>query len=72
MSAWVIFGVMLGYVLTREIMHGIERRDLYNRIMAKDLDEYTDLKDITGPPAPVENIIKKRMNFRGQRNGGTR
>ena len=61
MSAWIVFGLMLGYALTREIMHGIERKDLYNRIMVKNLDEYKDLKDKTGPPKPIENIIKRNM-----------
>jgi len=41
-----------------EVAHFIERRDLYNRIMAKDLTEYQKDKK---PPKQVENIIKKNM-----------
>lgn len=41
-----------------EIAHFVERRDLYNRIMAKDLTEYHKEKK---PPKQIENIIKKNM-----------
>jgi len=47
--------ILIGII---ETMHFLERRDLYNRIMAKDLTEYQKDKK---PPKQVENIIKKNM-----------
>lgn len=61
MTTWVIFSVMLVYILLREIMHGRERKDLYDRLMSRDINDYRDLRDKTGPPKPIENIIKKNM-----------
>ncbi len=36
----VIFALLV-FVLIQQIMHLRERKDLYNRLMAKDLTEYT-------------------------------
>lgn len=36
------------YIIVREVMHHLERRDLYNRIMATNYAEYKD--------KPVKNI----------------
>lgn len=41
-----------------EVVHFFERKDLYNRIMAKDLTEYQKDKK---PVGKVENLIKKNM-----------
>lgn len=51
----LLFVIVLAAI---EIIHFFERRDLYNRIMAKDL---TDLHKDKGSHVSVENIIKKNM-----------
>jgi hypothetical protein len=56
----VIAYFLLAVILIQEIYHAIERKDLYNRIMAKDLQEYkTEHK-----PKTVPNSIRKRLNER--------
>lgn len=45
------------YIIIREIMHYIERRDLYSRIMAKDLREYQSTKK--DKPRSIRNTIYK-------------
>lgn len=50
--------LLLVIIVIIEIMHFIERRDLYNRIMSKDLTEYKQDKK---PVGNIENIIKKNM-----------
>lgn len=43
-------------IIVQLICHAIERRNLYNRIMAKDLTEYKGAK-----PRPIKNVIRKNI-----------
>lgn len=56
--------VLIGVILLRERQFAKERKDLLNRLMAKDLAEY---KNITNPsiPKPIENPILRKMKERG-------
>jgi len=55
----ILLGIYLGI---KEYLHYVERKDLYNRIMAKD---YTEYKSRGDPPKPIKNMIKKKMENRG-------
>ena len=46
----ILLGVYLGI---KEYLHYVERKDLYNRIMAKD---YTEYKSRGDPPKPIKNM----------------
>ena len=55
---WIILSFFLLIVMiVQEIAHRIERKDLYSRIMAKDLTEYQYKKS-----RPVQNMIKKHID----------
>jgi hypothetical protein len=43
--------ILIGVVVAQQIVHAIERRDLYNRLMCRDL---TDYKRNTGGEADKE------------------
>lgn len=45
-------------IISQSIMHYIERRDLYNRIMSQDLIDYNQRNN---SPKKVGNFIKKNM-----------
>lgn len=49
--------ILIILLITLEIAHFYERKDLYNRIMAKDL---TELKH-ENKPVRVKNIIKSNL-----------
>ena len=51
---WIIILVLLIII----ILQFIERKDLYNRIMAKDLQEY---KTAGHKPRTIKNVIKKNL-----------
>ncbi len=46
--------VWIGLMLHQEAKHSKERADLYNRIMARDLDEY---QEATAPPSTSRSSI---------------
>jgi hypothetical protein len=50
---------LIGVIVYLEVSHQRERRDLYNRIMAKDFVEY---KQPAVQKRNVPNIIRKRMS----------
>jgi hypothetical protein len=52
---YVIF-LLVALLFLREVMHGIERKDLYNRIMANNLTEYK-----AGKTKPIKNIIRENI-----------
>lgn len=58
MSWWICLGLIL-IIVINEIVHYRERRDLYNRIMSKDLADYSALKRGTGKGG---NFIKEHLD----------
>lgn len=52
-----------GLLALQEITHLRERKQLYDRLMAKDLIEYKTM-DALGPPQAVENHIKRTSSAR--------
>ena len=47
----------LAFAAWREIQHDLERRDLLNRLMARDYAEYKELSAPRKPPPPGRNFI---------------
>jgi len=49
--AWTgAFVFLLAYLCWREHCHAVERRELYSRLMARDLPEFAALQDRQKPP----------------------
>jgi len=61
----IISIILIILLITLEIVHYYERKDLYNRIMAKDYVEYKH----DGKLPTVKNIIKR--NLQKQRDANT-
>jgi len=53
-----IIVLLLLYIISQERRHQAERRDLYNRIMAKDYEEY---KEPVAEGKQYKNAIRRRM-----------
>ena len=51
----VVLAVLL--VVIQEFFHSRERRDLYSRMMAKDLTEYKDATGTPRPPPKSKNFV---------------
>lgn len=64
LSLLVIIALLICYIIIQNITHKQERRDLYNRIMAKDLRDYRMEKQRTVP-----NVIRKRTSDELKRRG---
>jgi hypothetical protein len=62
---YVIF-LLVALIFLREVMHGMERKDLYNRIMARDLGEYKALKPRKIKNSIMANIKKRRNENRNE------
>ncbi|MBQ4556524.1 MAG: hypothetical protein IJA60_02620 [Clostridia bacterium] len=58
--------VLVAFLILQYIMHHFERKDLYNRIMSKDLTEYKGQKTNYTPSAH-EKVLK---NWRRKSKGG--
>jgi len=56
MTEWVI-GIMAGAMTLQEYLHSRERKDLYSRMMAKDLTEYKDATGPARPPPKSKNFV---------------
>lgn len=57
--------ILCGVILIQQLLHHAERKDLYNRIMSKNLTEYK------GEPLPYQVSAHKRvLNRWRQRRGG--
>ena len=59
--------ILVAVILIQALLHYIERRDLYNRLMSKDLTEY---KNIGNPPpksvpSAHDKVLKKWRNKGG-------
>lgn len=57
-SLLVIIALLAGVIAVQNIIHKQERKDLYNRIMAKDLTEYK----ANGKRRSVPSTIRKRTS----------
>lgn len=70
MSLWIICGVLCVIISIQNITHFIERRELYNRIMSRDLREY---EKFSGKAEQVELKIsphRKSINkWKGEGDG---
>jgi len=55
-----IIYALIGVVLVQEILHRVERRDLYNRIMCKDINEYKRISD--KPAEPVKSAHQRTID----------
>jgi len=64
LSLLVIIALLICYIIIQNITHKQERRDLYSRIMAKDLRDYRMEKQRTVP-----NVIRKRTSDELKRQG---
>ena len=52
---WVVIVILWVVIVLQEVAHRFERKDLYNRIMARNLQEYK----AGGGPRTIKNIIAK-------------
>lgn len=59
---WTVTALLLCLIIVQHILHKQERKDLYNRIMARDLTEYKAEKRRTVP-----NTIRKRTSDESKR-----
>ena len=70
MTELIIGGLFLCLFAWREYRHDSERRDLYNRLMARDLPEYT-ANGSSRPPPKSRNIITAGLKrYSDQRKAG--
>ena len=59
--------ILLAVIITQSIIHFIERRDMYNRLMSKSLSEYKqgDKKPPKHIPSAHELTLRKWRNKAG-------
>jgi len=68
MINYIVIIVLVLVILLQEIIHSRERKDLYTRLMARDLYEYNHItKDVRDgeygdKPKQGTNILKKRID----------
>ncbi len=53
--------ILIAVIIIQGISHFIERRDMYNRLMAKDLAEYNQSKK-TPPPKHIPSAHERVLN----------
>jgi hypothetical protein len=71
MSTVLLIAVFLCYSVYREILWQNERKDLYSRIMAKDLTEYREeRKPIPPPKAQNSKFVTVRQKQHSLSKGG--
>lgn len=58
--------VLVAFLILQEIWHRTERKDLYNRLMSKNLTEYKGEK-ASYTPSAHEKVLKR---WRSKRKGG--
>lgn len=63
MELYIVIVILTGAIIVQDIIHKQERKDLYNRIMARDLPEYKQGKARSVPSAIKKHMVdeKKRM-----------
>lgn len=57
---WPLYGIIAFILMIwawREWQHDLERKDLYNRLMARDLSEYTAATSGGRPPPRSRNFV---------------
>ena len=54
----IVIGALLLTVIIQQVIHHCERKDLYNRIMSRDLDEYKG----TGKPTSGKSAHAKVLD----------
>lgn len=59
-------GIFLAFIIWQEIAHKRERFDLYNRLMARDLNDYNSSGQVT----PGRNFIRKALESYSNSWGG--
>lgn len=62
MSLWEICGILCGIIAVQNITHFIERRELYNRIMSRDLREFEKFNGKSEPVEPVISAHRRAIN----------
>jgi len=65
MDMWYLVALLIGTIIVQEIMHRQERKDLYNRIMARDLTEYNNSGQ---KPQTIKNVIRKNYEESRKKN----
>lgn len=51
---------LIVYILVREVLHARERKDLYDRIMSPNIEDYRR-EHPSKPPNPIANPIRKNI-----------
>lgn len=60
--------ILIAIIILQSLLHFCERRDLYNRLMSKDLTDYNQTKKI--PPKQHIPSAHKRVLKRWKNRGG--
>lgn len=53
-------------VMVQAALHSKERRDLYNRLMARDLTEYQNITGPTPPPRHLSPYAARKRSLEGE------
>ena len=51
--------LLMGIIIIQDLLHRVERKDLYSRIMCKDINDYKRLDD--KPSEPTQSAHKKTL-----------
>lgn len=63
MTGYIIVTTIWGVLFfAQSIMHSKERKDLYNRLMSRDLGEYLSIDTRKSDPKTRKNYFEKSMN----------
>ena len=55
----ILLYVLSGIIIIQQIFHCIERRDLYNRIMSRDLNDYRSNRALSNPTSAHKKVISR-------------
>lgn len=71
MTEIIIIVIMSALMALQSYLHSLERKDLYNRLMAKDLTEYKTATQAGRPPPKSRNFVAAgiRRYFERQKAG---
>ena len=62
MSYGMIFILLCSVIVIQNIAHYLERRDLYNRIMSRDIREYSKITGTSEGVTQKESAHRKAIN----------
>lgn len=65
----MIYYVLCGIIILQDIVHRFERRDLYNRIMSKNITEYKNITENSGETHPRKSAHARSIE-RWRKKGG--